>query len=79
MGHARSKGKSLGGAELKASRVVLGPMTNPDDSLSKLDVEQAIDLRWTLRDIRAKRWKLSPIDETHLRTLNRNGPCRNEG
>ena len=44
-------------------------MTDSEDPLANLDIQQAIDLRWTLRDIRAKRWKLSPIDETHLRKL----------
>ena len=44
-------------------------VTDSKDSLANLDIQQAIDLRWTLRDIRAKRWKLSPIDETHLRKL----------
>ena len=44
-------------------------MKETDDPLANLDLQQAIDLRWTLRDIRAKRWKLSPIDQTHLRKL----------
>ena len=44
-------------------------VTDSEDPLAHLDIQQAIDLRWTLRDIRAKRWKLSPIDETHLRKL----------
>jgi hypothetical protein len=30
---------------------------------------EAIDLRWTLRDIRAKRWVLSPINPSHLEKL----------
>jgi hypothetical protein len=34
-----------------------------------LDLQQAIDLRWTLRDIKAKRWVLSPINPSHLETL----------
>jgi hypothetical protein len=36
---------------------------------SDLDLQQAIDLRWTLRDIRARRWVLSPIDPSHLEKL----------
>jgi hypothetical protein len=44
-------------------------MTDPQNPFSGLDLQLAIDLRWTLRDIRAKRWKLSSIDETHMRTL----------
>jgi hypothetical protein len=39
------------------------------DPLHDLDVQEAIDLRWTLRDIRAKRWKLSPINPAHLEKL----------
>jgi len=44
-------------------------MTDNEDPFSGLDVQQSIDLRWTLRDIRAKRWKLSPIDPTRLEEL----------
>ncbi len=40
-----------------------------NDPLRDLDSREAIDLRWTLRDIKAKRWKLSPIDPTHLEKL----------
>jgi hypothetical protein len=41
-------------------------MTKP---FSDLDLQQAIDLRWTLRDIKAKRWVLSPINPSHLEKL----------
>jgi hypothetical protein len=44
-------------------------MTDRPGPFSDLDLQQAIDLRWTLRDIRGKRWNLSPIDEAHLRIL----------
>jgi len=44
-------------------------MTDRPGPFSDLDLQQAIDLRWTLRDIRGKRWKLSPIDKAHLRIL----------
>jgi hypothetical protein len=40
-----------------------------NDPLRDLDPKEAIDLRWTLRDIKAKRWKLSPINPTHLEKL----------
>jgi hypothetical protein len=40
-----------------------------NDPLRDLDPREAIDLRWTLRDIKAKRWKLSPISPTHLEKL----------
>jgi hypothetical protein len=44
-------------------------MTDENDPFHGLDVQEAIDLRWTLRDIRAKRWKLFPIDPSHLENL----------
>jgi hypothetical protein len=44
-------------------------MTNVESPFSDLDLQQAIDLRWTLRDIKAKRWKLSPINPSHLEKL----------
>jgi hypothetical protein len=37
--------------------------------LASLPRDTAIALRWTLRDIRGKRWKMSPIDQGHLDTL----------
>jgi hypothetical protein len=44
-------------------------MTDIENPFSDLDLQQAIDLRWTLRDIRAKRWKLSPISISHMEKL----------
>jgi hypothetical protein len=44
-------------------------MTDESDPLNGLDLEEAIDLRWTLRDIRARRWKLSPLNPSHLEKL----------
>ena len=44
-------------------------MTDGQSPFAHLSLEEAIALRWTLRDIRAKRWKLSPIDPGHLQTL----------
>jgi DNA-binding MarR family transcriptional regulator len=38
-------------------------------AFSDLDLQQAIELRWTLRDIKAKRWLLSSINSAHLQTL----------
>ena len=45
------------------------PVLVENDPLRDLDPREAIDLRWTLRDIKAKRWKLSPINPTHLEKL----------
>jgi hypothetical protein len=41
-------------------------MTDVQNPFSDLDLQPAIDLRWTLRDIKAKRWVLSPINPAHL-------------
>jgi hypothetical protein len=48
-------------------------VSDENDPLRDLDLRQAIDLRWTLRDIKAKRWKLSPINPSHLETLKERG------
>jgi hypothetical protein len=40
-----------------------------EDPFSNLDLRQAIDLRWSLRDIKAKRLLLSPINPSHLQIL----------
>ena len=44
-------------------------MADAQNPFSDLDLQQAIDLRWTLRDIKAKRWVLSPINPAHLQQL----------
>ena len=44
-------------------------MTDQSDPFDGLDLQDAIDLRWTLRDIRATRWKLSPLNPSHLEKL----------
>jgi hypothetical protein len=44
-------------------------MTDNSNHLAHLTLEQAIGLRWTLRDIKAKRTKLSPVSESDLKTL----------
>jgi hypothetical protein len=40
-----------------------------EDPFANLDLRQAIDLRWSLRDIKARRLLLSPINPFHLQTL----------
>ena len=40
-----------------------------DNPFAHLGLEKAIALRWVLRDIRAKRLKLSPIDPGDLQKL----------
>jgi hypothetical protein len=44
-------------------------MTDQGNPFNCLDLQEAIDLRWTPRDIRAKRWKLSPLNPSHLEKL----------
>jgi hypothetical protein len=45
-------------------------MTGSGESpFSDLNLEEAIELRWTLRDIKARRWKLSPISPSQLEKL----------
>jgi hypothetical protein len=44
-------------------------MTGENDPFHDLDLQEAIDLRWALRDIRAKRWKLFPINPSRLEKL----------
>ena len=39
-----------------------------DDPLARFGLE-AIDLRWTLKDIIAKRWMVTPVNPVHLARL----------
>jgi len=41
----------------------------PDSPMTGLSLDTAIQLRWTLRDIKGKRTKLSPVSPDDLRTL----------
>jgi hypothetical protein len=40
-----------------------------DNPFAELGLERAIDLRWTLRDIQARRLKMSPVSDEDLRVL----------
>lgn len=40
-----------------------------DDPFAEFSLEKAIGLRWTLRDIRARRLKMSPVSDEDLRLL----------
>ena len=44
-------------------------MTDDQTPFAHLSLERAIALRWTLRDIKAGRLKLSPVSESDLTTL----------
>jgi hypothetical protein len=40
-----------------------------ENPFARFDLEKAIGLRWTLRDIQARRLKMSPVSDEDLRTL----------
>jgi hypothetical protein len=44
-------------------------IVNDPNPFANFDLDRAIALRWTLRDIKAKRLKLSPVSDADLRTL----------
>jgi hypothetical protein len=44
-------------------------MTDKANPFADFDLERAIALRWVLRDIKAKRLKLSPVSDSDLTTL----------
>ena len=48
---------------------LLKAVVEPDIYTAPADRERAINLRWVLRDIKANRLKLSPVDELDLRDL----------
>jgi hypothetical protein len=48
-------------------------MDQPDSPLAGLNRDTAIHLRWVLRDIKAKRTKLSPVSLDDLRILTEMG------
>lgn len=48
-------------------------MINADNPFADLPLEQAIHLRWAMRDIRARRLALSPVNDDDLRLLTERG------
>ena len=40
-----------------------------DNPFAELGLEEAIGLRWTLRDIQARRLKMSPVSDEDMRIL----------
>jgi hypothetical protein len=44
-------------------------MIEPKKDLASLGLDEAIRLRWALRDIKANRLKLTPVDPSDVRTL----------
>src|SRR5665213_623454 len=52
-----------------STRTCHGPMTDNHHPFAEFDLERAIALRWALRDIKAKRLKLSPLSDADLRAL----------
>jgi len=43
--------------------------TQPDSPLAGISRDSAIRLRWTMRDIKSKRTKLSPVDPSDMKAL----------
>lgn len=41
----------------------------PEDPLAQFSLEKAIGLRWALRDIQARRLKMSPVSDEDLKIL----------
>ena len=52
-----------------------------DNPFAELSLEKAIALRWTLRDIQARRLKMSPVSDEDLHVLTELGliEIRDEG
>ena len=52
-----------------------------DNPFAEHDLERAIGLRWTLRDIQARRLKMSPVSDDDMRVLTDLGliEARDEG
>ena len=52
-----------------------------DNPFAKFSLERAIGLRWTLRDIQARRLKMSPVSDEDLHVLTELGmiEVRDEG
>jgi hypothetical protein len=52
-----------------------------DNPFAEFDLERAIGLRWTLRDIQARRLKMSPVSDEDLLVLTELGlvELRDEG
>jgi len=44
-----------------------------DNPLAEFSLEKAIGLRWALRDIQARRLKMSPVGDQDLRVLTKLG------
>jgi hypothetical protein len=44
-------------------------MTDNQDAFAQFSLEQAITLRWALRDIKSKRLKLSPVAQRDMQML----------
>ena len=53
----------------------------PENPFAQFSLEKAISLRWTLRDIQARRLKMSPVSDEDLGTLTGLGlvEARDEG
>jgi hypothetical protein len=48
-------------------------MDDKQEPFADLDPERAVELRWTLRDIRARRFMLLPVSDSDLTILTERG------
>jgi hypothetical protein len=65
---AVSRGRSQA-ASVESSPVNDSTTANPPLPLAGLDLDTAIHLRWVLRDIKAKRTKLTPLNSEDVQIL----------
>ena len=59
----------LAPADVVPTSALLNAIVEPDIYTAPADRERAIILRWVLRDIKANRLKLSPVDQHDLHDL----------
>jgi hypothetical protein len=50
-----------------------------ENPFANLDLQEAIDLEWTVKDIEAKRWLLCPVNPAHLEKLKALGLVEMQG
>jgi hypothetical protein len=62
-------GSAVATPAAEAERDEATTTNQPLSPLAKLDLDTAIRFRWALRDIKAKRTKLTPVSPDDLRTL----------
>jgi hypothetical protein len=67
--HPQSATSAPSDRQMAPTSPLLKAIVEPDIYTAPADRERAIALRWVLRDIKANRLKLSPVDQQDLRDL----------